>query len=250
MLVARYAPGPQDLPLVACPDGTVLRNPTDAELAWQLGMVGNGQSQAAFHDVAVVGAGPAGLATAVYAASEGLSVVVLDARAFGGEAGASARIETIWASNRHLRSSLRRARLRSGAEVWRRNHDSSRSEGARLQRRRWAVRTSARLRPPDPSEGRRGGERRALPAAADRQSAGVRRAGRLYWASPVEGRLCAGQEVILVRGGNSAGHAAVYLSGHAAKVRMMARQRPCRQHVAIFDRQDRGDAEHRVDDGN
>ena len=91
-LVARYSPSRADLPLVVCPDGTVLRNPSETSLALAVGMITN-QAHEKLYDVAVVGSGPAGLATAVYAASEGLSVAVFDARAFGGQAGASARIE-------------------------------------------------------------------------------------------------------------------------------------------------------------
>src|SRR3982075_2956265 len=91
-LIARYSPSPTDWPLVVPADGTVLRNPTETELARALGMIG-GPTGKKIYDVAIVGCGPAGLATAVYAASEGLSVAVLDARAFGGQAGASARIE-------------------------------------------------------------------------------------------------------------------------------------------------------------
>src|SRR6201991_954517 len=91
-LVARYAPSRADLPLVVCPDGTVLCNPSETELAHAIGMIGN-HDKNKLYDVAVVGSGPAGLATAVYAASEGLSVAVFDSRAFGGQAGASARIE-------------------------------------------------------------------------------------------------------------------------------------------------------------
>ncbi len=75
-----------------CPGGQLLRNPTERELARCIGLVGPIDPNH-LYDVAVVGAGPAGLATAVYAASEGLSVLVLDCRAFGGQAGASARIE-------------------------------------------------------------------------------------------------------------------------------------------------------------
>src|SRR3989475_623295 len=90
--IERYATRPEDLPLVACPDGSVLRNPAENELARCIGMLDAADAERV-HDVAVVGAGPAGLATAVYAASEGLSVIVIDARAFGGQAGASARIE-------------------------------------------------------------------------------------------------------------------------------------------------------------
>src|SRR5690606_6113389 len=89
-LVARYPDAP--LPLVACPDGTLLHNPSEAALARQLGMVPSPRPDM-IYDAVVVGAGPAGLATAVYAASEGLSIAVLDCRAYGGQAGASARIE-------------------------------------------------------------------------------------------------------------------------------------------------------------
>ncbi|MBC7938428.1 MAG: FAD-dependent oxidoreductase, partial [Chitinophagaceae bacterium] len=90
-LLAQYLIGPQEA-LVVCPDGTVLRNPTEPELARCLGLV-DARERSAIYDVAIVGAGPAGLATAVYAASEGLRVIVLDARSYGGQAGASARIE-------------------------------------------------------------------------------------------------------------------------------------------------------------
>src|SRR5258705_2911258 len=89
-LIARYSPSPSDWPLVVPADGTVLRNPSETELARALGMIGPAGNK--IYDVAIVGCGPAGLATAVYAASEGLSVVVLDARSFGGQARASARI--------------------------------------------------------------------------------------------------------------------------------------------------------------
>src|SRR3984893_6576906 len=91
-LVKQYAPNPADLPLAVCPKGSVLKNPNETELARALGMVPIDERDRTY-DVAVVGAGPAGLSTAVYAASEGLSVTVFDARAFGGQAGASARIE-------------------------------------------------------------------------------------------------------------------------------------------------------------
>jgi thioredoxin reductase (NADPH) len=91
-LIARFAVSVANLPIVVCPDGTVLRNPTEAVLARCLGMVQSLDPQRQY-DVAVVGAGPAGLATAVYTASEGLSVLALDCHAFGGQAGASSRIE-------------------------------------------------------------------------------------------------------------------------------------------------------------
>jgi thioredoxin reductase (NADPH) len=91
-LLERYEPDPADLPLVVCPNGAVLKNPSEVGLAHCLGMTRADDPNRSF-DVAIVGAGPAGLATAVYAASEGLSVIVFDEGAFGGQAGASARIE-------------------------------------------------------------------------------------------------------------------------------------------------------------
>src|SRR6476660_2677335 len=91
-LVKQYASNPADLPLAVCPKGSILKNPNETELARALGMVAIDERDRTY-DVAIVGAGPAGLSTAVYAASEGLSVIVFDARAFGGQAGASARIE-------------------------------------------------------------------------------------------------------------------------------------------------------------
>src|SRR2546429_8222917 len=89
-LIERYSPSPSDWPLVIAADGTVLRNPGETDLARALGMIGPTGNK--IYDVAIVGCGPGGLATAVYAASEGLSVVLLDARSFGGQARASARI--------------------------------------------------------------------------------------------------------------------------------------------------------------
>jgi thioredoxin reductase (NADPH) len=91
-LIERFHIDPGQLPIVLCPSGQLLRNPSEIELARCVGLVGPIDPNRVY-DVAVVGAGPAGLATAVYAASEGLSVLVLDCRAFGGQAGASARIE-------------------------------------------------------------------------------------------------------------------------------------------------------------
>src|SRR5262244_1323285 len=91
-LIERFHVYACQLPIVLCPTGQLLRNPTEVELARCIGLVGPIDPDHVY-DVAIVGAGPAGLATAVYAASEGLDVIVLDCRAFGGQAGASARIE-------------------------------------------------------------------------------------------------------------------------------------------------------------
>jgi thioredoxin reductase (NADPH) len=91
-LIERLAVRPEELPLLICPNGSLLKHPNEAEAGICLGITPE-LDLGAVYDVAVVGAGPAGLATAVYAASEGLSVIVFDQRAFGGQAGASARIE-------------------------------------------------------------------------------------------------------------------------------------------------------------
>ena len=104
-----------------CPNGQVLRRPTDAEAGACLGITPELDAEK-LYDVAVVGAGPAGLATAVYAASEGLSVLVLDARAFGGQAGASARIENYFGFPTGINGMKLTARafnqaLKFGAEV-------------------------------------------------------------------------------------------------------------------------------------
>src|SRR5439155_10558990 len=91
-LIERFHIDPSQLPIVVCPNGQMLRNPSEPDLARCIGLV-RPIDATKVYDVAVIGAGPAGLGTAVYAASEGLSVMGLDCRAFGGQAGASARIE-------------------------------------------------------------------------------------------------------------------------------------------------------------
>jgi thioredoxin reductase (NADPH) len=222
-LLSRHAHSDADLPLVVCPDGTVLRNPSEGELARALGLVG-AAGRRPLYDVAVVGSGPAGLATAVYAASEGLSVVVLDARAFGGQAGASARIENYFGFPTGITGQALTARAyvqaqKFGAEMMipaeAISLDCSRSDGAfgleldggeRIRARAVVIASGARYRRPD------------IEGLADYEGRGI-----WYWASPIEAKLCAGEEVILVGGGNSAGQAAVFLSAHARHVRMMVR---------------------------
>jgi thioredoxin reductase (NADPH) len=222
-LIARYSPSPTDWPLVVTPDGSVLRNPSESELAHATGMV-RAIAKDKVYDVAVVGSGPAGLSTAVYAASEGLSVAVCDARAFGGQAGASARIENYLGFPTGISGLALTARAynqaqKFGAEmmipVEVRALDCSRDDGAFglklddgevLRARSIVVASGARYRRPE------------IENLADFEGRGV-----WYWASPIEARLCAEQEIILVGGGNSAGQAAVFLSGHAKKVHMVIR---------------------------
>jgi thioredoxin reductase (NADPH) len=222
-LIARYSPSATDWPLVVIADGTVLRNPGESELARALGMIG-GPAGNKIYDAAIVGCGPAGLATAVYAASEGLSVVVLDARSFGGQAGASARIENYLGfptgiSGQALAGRAFTQAQKFGADIMipmaAKSLDCARADGAfalaldggdLVRARSVVVASGARYRrleieDLDKFEGR----------------------GVWYWASPIEARLCAEQEIALVGGGNSAGQAAVFLSGHARKVHMMIR---------------------------
>ena len=222
-LIARYSPSPTDWPLVVMVDGSVLRNPGESELARALGMIG-GPAGDRIYDAAIVGCGPAGLATAVYAASEGLSVVVLDSRAYGGQAGASARIENYLGfptgiSGQALAGRAFSQAQKFGADIMipmaAKSLDCTRTEGAfalkldggeTLRARSVVVASGARYRRPeienlDRFEGR----------------------GVWYWASPIEARLCAEQDVVLVGGGNSAGQAAVFLSGHARRIYMIIR---------------------------
>jgi thioredoxin reductase (NADPH) len=220
-LAEMYQPGAGDWPLVVCPDGSVKKNPSIAELGRCLGMLPELDSDTVY-DVLVVGAGPAGLATAVYAASEGLSVLVLEQCAYGGQAGASARIENYLGfptgvSGRALAGRAFVQAQKFGAEV------AIPSVAAKLLCDRHPLRLSV-------------GEGQQLQAHAVVLACGARYRqlvlddvkqyegrGIYYWASPIEAKLCKCEEVILVGGGNSAGQAAVFLSGSAAKVHMFIR---------------------------
>jgi thioredoxin reductase (NADPH) len=222
-VVERYSPQPDDLPLAVCPDGQILRNPSEAEIARALGMVNRDQIRPVY-DVAVVGAGPAGLATAVYAGSEGLSVLVLDARGFGGQAGASARIENYLGfpagvSGRELTGRAVAQALKFGVEmmipVKVKNlvchcddgvHELVLDGEERVRARSVVIASGAKYRRP------------AIQNLDDFEGYGV-----WYWASPIEARLCAGDDIIVVGGGNSAGQGAVFLAGHASRVRVMIR---------------------------
>ena len=175
--------------------------------------------------MAVVGAGPAGLSAAVYAASEGLSVAVLDASGYGGQAGASARIENYLGFPTGITGKALTGRAfvqaeKFGAEII----FPAAVDRARLPRRGRAL--PARASPTAAAVTARtvviaSGARYRRPAIPDIERFEGR--GVWYWASPIEARLCAGAEVALVGGGNSAGQAAVYLSAHAAQVNLLIR---------------------------
>jgi thioredoxin reductase (NADPH) len=224
VLIERFHIDPAQLPIVLCPSGQLLRNPDEGELARCLGLVRPIDPER-LYDVAVVGAGPAGLATAVYAASEGLSVVVLDCRSFGGQAGASARIENYLGFPTGISGIALMARAynqaqKFGAEIAIPDEATSLAAdgpggpftldlqiGERVKARSVVLATGARYR------------------RLDVENLGAFEATSVhYWASPLEAKLCANQEVALVGAGNSAGQAAVYLASQVAKVWMLVRR--------------------------
>jgi thioredoxin reductase (NADPH) len=223
-LLERFHVDPGQLPIVLCPGGQLLRNPGENELARCLGLVRPIDPER-LYDVAVIGAGPAGLATAVYAASEGLSVVVLDCRAFGGQAGASARIENYLGFPTGISGIALMARAYSQAQKFGAEmaipdeatslaHDGARGHftldlqvGERVNARAVVIATGARYRRLDVEN---------LDAF---EASSVH-----YWASPLEAKLCANQEVVLVGAGNSAGQAVVYLASQGVKVWMLVRR--------------------------
>lgn len=231
-LIEQYGAQPTDLPLAICPKGTVLKNPGETDLARSLGMTRIDQSDRTF-DVAVVGAGPAGLATAVYAASEGLSVIVFDALAFGGQAGASARIENYFgfptgvpgqdlAGRAYVQAQKFGAEMVIPAEIAGIDSDVSPlglrlSDGRRVPARTAVIACGARYRRLD------------VPEIASFEGRGV-----WYWAAPVEARLCRHEEIVLIGGGNSAGQAAVYLHEFASRIWMLVREPSLAQHMSRY----------------
>jgi thioredoxin reductase (NADPH) len=221
-LIERFHVDPSQLPLVLCPGGQLLRNPSEDDLARCLGLL-KPIDPDRLYDVAIVGAGPAGLATAVYAASEGLSVVVLDCRAFGGQAGASARIENYLGFPTGISGIALMARAynqaqKFGAEMAIPDEATSLAvdnggpftlnlrNGERVQSRSIVLAVGARYR------------RLSVENLDTFEGSSIH-----YWASPLEAKLCARQEVALVGAGNSAGQAVVYLAAHTTKVWMLVR---------------------------
>jgi thioredoxin reductase (NADPH) len=224
-LIERFHIEPSNLPIVLCPGGQLLRNPSAHELARCIGLVAPIDAQKVY-DVVIIGAGPAGLAAAVYAGSEGLSALVLDCRAFGGQAGASARIENYLGFPTGISGLALMARAfnqaqKFGVEV------AIPDEAVRLERQGddGGVRYLLGLVNGERVQARAvviatGAEYRRLDAENLSEFEGT---SVHYWASPLEGKLCGGQEVVIVGGGNSAGQGAVYLATQAAKVWLLCR---------------------------
>ena len=210
-----------EMPVVFLPDHRVLRNPTNAALADELGLSESLELEQVF-DVAIVGAGPAGLAAAVYAASEGLRTIVIEGNAPGGQAGTSSRIENYLgfptgvsgqelASLAEVQAQKFGARLAISREVTALDrvadtHLIKVAGGPAIKARSIVVATGARYRKLDISDYERF-ERECIH----------------YAATPVETSRCAGQEVVVVGGGNSAGQAALHLSSTANHVHLVVR---------------------------
>jgi thioredoxin reductase (NADPH) len=221
-LIERFEVTTEELPIVLCPGGQLLRNPSEDQLARCVGLVG-ALDPHRLYDVVVIGAGPAGLATSVYAASEGLSVLTIDCRSFGGQAGASARIENYLGFPTGISGMALMGRAFSQAQKFgveiaipdeavklECGNDPCRIDlatGERVQARAIVLATGARYR------------RLGVDRLEQYEGSSVH-----YWASPLEADLAAGQDIALVGGGNSAGQATVYLAGRARKVTLVARR--------------------------
>jgi thioredoxin reductase (NADPH) len=221
-LVERFKVTPEELPIVLCTDGKLLRNPVEHQLARCVGLVGPIDSNRVY-DVVVVGSGPAGLATAVYAGSEGLSVLSLDCRSFGGQAGASSRIENYLGFPTGISGMALMGRAFSQSQKFgvefaipdeavklECGNDPCHLQlatGERVQARSVVIATGARYR------------RLAVDRLDEFEGTSVH-----YWASPLEADLCSNQDVALVGGGNSAGQATVFLASRARHVTVLARR--------------------------
>ncbi|HEY1604532.1 MAG TPA: FAD-dependent oxidoreductase [Allosphingosinicella sp.] len=220
-LVERFHVAAEALPLVLCPGGQLLRNPGEEALARCIGLLGALDGDRLF-DVVIVGAGPAGLAASVYAASEGLSVLALDCRSFGGQAGASARIENYLGFPTGISGMALMGRAFSQAQKF--GVDMAIPDeavsldcdgvlgvrlatGERVRARTVVIASGARYR------------RLGIEGLEAYEGRSVH-----YWASPLEADLAAGEEVALVGGGNSAGQATVFLASRARRVVLVARR--------------------------
>ncbi len=208
------------LPVALLEDGSVLERPTVLELAERIGVAG--QPAADHYDLVIVGGGPAGLAAAVYGASEGLRTVLVEREAPGGQAGQSSRIENYLGFPAGL----------SGSDLARRATDQARRLGAELLSVNDAValRVEGAGRFVELTGGQQlsantvlvasGVSYRRMPAPGFAELTG---AGVYYGAALTEARSCADQHVVVIGGANSAGQAAVYFSGYASRVSMLVR---------------------------
>jgi thioredoxin reductase (NADPH) len=223
VLLDRFHIGVNDVPVIVCQGGHILRNPSIEMLSSQLGLSAEFDPKEV-RDVVIVGAGPAGLAAAVYGASEGLDVLVLESTAPGGQAGTSSRIENYLGFPTGISGQALSGRALSQAEkfgaevaigrtVVRLDCDSRPyrlhlSDGQVLRTRTIVIASGVKYRKLD------------LPSLARFEGAGV-----YYSATHLEGQLCGGEEIAIVGGGNSAGQAAVFLATVATRVHVLVRAR-------------------------
>ncbi len=220
-LFEHFGIGLQDIPVLICHDRPVLRRPSNAEVAKCLGF--NAEiDETRVYDLLVVGAGPSGLAAAVYASSEGLDVLVLEGNAPGGQAGSSSRIENYLGFPMGI----------TGQDLAGRAFIQAEKFGAQIAIARVAAGLHCDRRPlrvecadAEPVRGRAlliasGVEYRKLPLPNLGQFEGV---GVYYGATRLEAQLCAEEEIVIVGGGNSAGQAAMFLSGIAKHVHLLVR---------------------------
>jgi thioredoxin reductase (NADPH) len=220
-LLDRFRVGVADIPVVICGRVNILRNPTNAQVAVCLEF-NEEIDPSQVRDLVIVGAGPAGLAAAVYGASEGLDVLVLEADTPGGQAGSSSRIENYLGfptgiSGLELTGRAYAQALKFGAKILvtkgatRLSCDGQRytveiDDGSRIPARAIIIATGAAYRKP------------AIPDLSTFEGTGV-----YYGATPMEAQLCVGQEVVVVGGGNAAGQAAVFLASTASRVHVLVR---------------------------
>jgi len=222
-LLDRFHLTPADIPVVICRGSVVLKNPTVERLAECLGLNPT-LDRAQIWDVVIVGAGPAGLGAAVYAASEGLNVVVVEANAPGGQAGTSSKIENYLGFPLGI----------SGQELAARAYDQAQKFGARVLIAKHAIRLNCDRKPYRVLLG--DGEDDVLLTRAIIIATGVEyrkldvgnlaqfeNAGVYYAATQMERRMCSDEEVAVVGGANSAGQAAVFLAETAQRVHMLIR---------------------------
>jgi thioredoxin reductase (NADPH) len=212
---------PKDIPVVICSGNRVLRNPTNQQLAERLGLAGHIEADR-IYDVAIVGAGPAGLAAAVYAASEGLDSVVIESEFPGGQAGASSKIENyigfpMGISGQDLTGRAVLQAEKFGAQMMvgekvvqiksdQRPYKLALENGGLIETRSIVIATGAQYNKPNVENLER-----------------FEGQGIYYAATFMEAQLCTGEEIIVVGGGNSAGQAAVFLAETAQKVYMLVR---------------------------
>jgi thioredoxin reductase (NADPH) len=220
-LLDRYKVRVDDVPVLLCGGKSVLRNPTNEEIADCLGFNAP-LDQATVRDVVIVGAGPAGLAAAVYAASEGLDALIVESYAPGGQAGASARIENYLGFPEGI----------SGAKLATNAYSQAQKFGAQMIIAKGAQRLACARKPyaiqieHGPAVPTRtiiiatGASYRKLTVDDPTRFDGR---GVYYGATPLEARVCRAEDVIVVGGGNSAGQAAVFLAQSARHVRMLVR---------------------------